>query len=265
MNHPVTASQVWLEYCLDPLRDDDTTRWWNAIDTGDFKRFKRALKDGDTDQIQTYLEQHHDSPEMSCTYANKHNDTRWQHAVDLIIRNTRPGDTIVDIGAGSHAHVINQLLERAPNRYYVICDLTTPLLLSMYNLSKKHRVRYLNPNDDTPHLNLKQQIIKHDCVLIPHHMSYMLYQLKGCTFYNSYSFSEMSAPEIDNYMDIVAVTESRLISENYWDSSQYTTCHLCDTPVLPLKTFVPRSFRLRHEQTPHVPTNPGALITIHDS
>jgi hypothetical protein len=261
----IDAFKVWLEYSVDSDRDDDLSRWNNAIDTGDFKLFKKALQGQDMSRIQHFLEHQDQSPELSCTYNNRYNRIRWRRAEDLILKWSDPGDVIIDIGAGSHANVIDRLITRAPDRHYVICDLTTPLLLAYYNLGKHHRVHYLNEKDIVdPQTFLMDIIKKHDCLLVPHHMSYVFYDLpEHSVFYNSYSMGEMTSVEIDNYMDMVGTTRSKLISENYWDSGQYTKCHLCNTPVLPVKPFVPDHFHIVDQRDPHVPTNPGAKIVVY--
>lgn len=266
----IEAPHVWLQYQLDHNRDDDLNRWRGDIDSGDFKRWKQALKSDDMSQIQSVLDQHATSPELSCTYMNPHNTTRWQQAVTLITQHTRPGDVVVDIGAGSHASVIMQLLTHAYNRHYVICDLTSPLLIAYYNLSREHRVKYVNLRDVMPGSgDLMRHVRTHDCVMVPHHLCDMLTELpRGTTFYNSYSFGEMSNHEVLNYMDIVASVRGRLISENYYTRDPrriFTTCHLCDQPVSPIQDLIPDTFRQTGEQTPHVPTNTGAMITVHHS
>lgn len=263
----IDARKVWLEYRLDLDRDDDLARWNNAIDTGDFKRFKQALQSQDMGRIQHFLEHHGQSPEMSCTYNNRYNRIRWRRAEDLILKWSKPGDVIIDIGAGSQANVIDRLITRAPDRHYVICDLTSPLLLAYYNLSKRHQVHYLNERDIVgPQALLMDLIKQHDCLLVPHHLSQVLYDLPDhSVFYNSYSMSEMAAVEIDNYMDMVGTTRSKLISENYWDSGKHTKCHLCNTAVFPLKPFVPKHFHIVDQRDPHVPTNPGAQIVVYNT
>lgn len=263
----IDAFKVWLAYRTDSDRDDDLSRWNNAIDTGDFKLFKKALQGQDMALIQHFLEHQDQSPELSCTYNNRYNRIRWRRAEDLILRWSKPGDVIIDIGAGSHANVIDRLITRAPDRHYVICDLTTPLLLAYYNLGKHHRVHYLNERDIVdPQTFLMDIIKKHDCLLVPHHLSYVFYDLPShSVFYNSYSMGEMSTTEIDNYMDMVGTTRSKLISENYWDSTTHTKCHLCNAPVLPVKHFVPDHFHIVDQRDPHVPTNPGAKIVVYNT
>ena len=263
----IDAFKVWLEYRIDSDRDDDLSRWNNAIDTGDFKLFKKALQGQDMALIQHFLEHQDQSPELSCTYNNRYNRIRWRRAEDLILKWSKPGDVIIDIGAGSHANVIDRLISKAPDRHYVICDLTTPLLLAYYNLGKHHRVHYLNERDIVdPQTFLMDIIKKHDCLLVPHHLSYVFYDLPShSVFYNSYSMSEMNTIEIDNYMDMVGTTRSKLISENYWDSTTHTKCHLCNAPVLPIKHFVPDHFHIVDQRDPHVPTNPGAKIVVYNT
>lgn len=264
----ISAQQVWLEYQLDNNRDDDLKRWRGDIATGDFLMWKTVLKSGDMKDIKQILDDHHNSPELSCTYNNKHNYTRWRRAEDLILKHTQPGDVIVDIGAGSHASIINMLINRAPDRKYLICDLTSPLLIAYYNLGKTHNVRYVNMKDFIPGKEKKilhDMLESHDCVLLPHHMCYMLFHVPTrSTFYNSYSLGEMEPREIDEYMDIISVTRSKLISENYWNFSNNSTCHLCNDEVTPVEYKVPGHMTCTYSRKPHVPTNNGARIVVYE-
>lgn len=251
----IDAHDVCRVYASDINPDDDLKRWRGDITTGDFKKFKHALQQQHTSVVQHMLDNHHLSPVLSCTYANPHNHTRWRHARDLIIRHTRAGDTVVDIGCGSHASVINMLAHAAPDRHYVACDLTTPLLIAYHNLSKQHDVHYVTRSLASNRINM-----------VPHHMSDMLRSLpRGTTFYNSYSFGEMQVDELLEYLDIVASVDGRLISENYWDHVKHATCHLCDQPVQPIKPHIPQSFHLMEQRLPHVPTNDGAKIVVLDT
>lgn len=263
--NPINHQQVWLEYTLDPDRDDDLTRWRGDIDTGDFKQWKRALQSGIMSDIKSMLDNHHQSPELSCTYNNRFNRTRWRHAAELIKKHTKPGDVVVDIGAGSHASIIERLLTRASDRRYIICDLTSPLLLAYYNLGQRHDVKYVNIKDihpGDPHQSLLTLMDQHACVLLPHHLSYMLYHMpRGTTYYNSYSFGEMSDDELEQYMDIIGTTQGRLISENYW-SQQSTKCHLCNDDVVAVSGVVPGHMSYIENRDPHVPTNPGARVVV---
>ena len=264
----ISAQQVWLEYQLDNDRDDDLKRWRGDIATGDFLMWKTLLKSGHIPDITQMLQNHQQSPELSCTYHNRHNRTRWRRAEDLIIKHTKPGDVVVDIGAGSHATVVQQLLRSAPDRHYVICDLTSPLLLAYYNVGQHHDVKYVNMKDFHPgdvKKSMRDLIHGTKCLLLPHHLSYMLYHLpKGSTFYNSYSMSEMSDNERDEYMDIISLNQGRLISENYWSHSSTMSCHLCNTEVTPLEPSIPGHMSCTYHRDPHVPTNPGAKIVVYE-
>jgi hypothetical protein len=265
---PFDAVHLWLEYCRDPHRDDDLKRWNGNITTGDFKRFKHALQSGHLPTIQHMLDNHMQSPELSCTYHNKHNHRRWRRAEDLIIKHTKPGDVVVDIGAGSHASMINMLLMSAPDRKYIICDLTSPLLLACHNVGTTHDVKYVNLKDFRPsdiQQSLMDLLNTHDCIMLPHHLCYMLYHVPiGSTFYNSYSFGEMSSDEVSEYMDIISVTQSQLISENYWNNSAQVQCHLCSGEVQPVEQSIPGHMSCTYQRDPHVPTNTGAKIVVYE-
>jgi len=251
----IDASHVIQQYHADPARDDDRRRWSGNLNTGDFHLFKQALERGDTSTTQHMLDNYMCSPELSCTYDNPSNSTRWCYATELLQRFNVPGETIVEIGAGSHAPVVDQMLTNNPQTRYVVCDLVTPLLIAYHELSKQHDTHYMRSTD-----SLLYQTQQHRCVLLPHHMIDQLYSLGECLYYNSYSLSEMSPNEQTHYMDVIGTTGSRLLSENYMTGRG--RCHLCNQQYTPMQLHVPEQLETCWTDTCAVPTNPGASIQL---
>lgn len=261
----IDAYDIMNEYGSDPKRDDDLNRWRGDLNHNDFRHWKRALNSLDPMEIQSMLDDHHLSPELSCTYHNRYNRIRWRRAEDLINKHTSMNDLVVDIGAGSHASIVDNMLHKYPRRKYIICDLVSPLLLAYYNLAKSgHNVRYIREDDISfDSQDLLKLLDKYDCLLVPHHMCDVLYHVPPhTTFYNSYSFSEMSTDEVEQYMDIIGTSQAVLISENYWARNDMT-CHLCDEPVMPIHHMLPYGYSCKYNRQPHVRTNAGANIVVY--
>jgi hypothetical protein len=251
----MTPSQLLTEYQIDQHRDDDMSRWRGDINSGDFKRWKHALQSGDVGQVKHVIDHHHESPELSCTYHNPDNITRWRHNTQLLSHHTTGQSVVVELGAGSHAQVAQMFLSTHAIRCYIICDLVSPLLLAYHNMSKHHRTHYVRSGD-----TLETLLDSYECILLPHHLCHKLYQLSAATYYSSYSLGEMCDDEVQQYMDIMGMTSSKLISENYMTGNG--SCHLCDEPYTPLQSRVPHSSELLWKQSPVVRTNPGCEIQV---
>ena len=251
----MTPSQLLTEYQIDQHRDDDMSRWRGDINSGDFKRWKHALQSGDVDQVKHVIDHHHESPELSCTYQNPDNMTRWRHNTQLLSRHTTSQSVVVELGAGSHAQVAQMFMSSHDVRCYIICDLVSPLLLAYYNISNHHRTHYVRIGD-----TMETLLDTYECIMLPHHLCHKLYEVSAATFYSSYSLSEMCPEEINQYMDIMSTTQSTLISENYMTGNG--SCHLCDEPYIPLQPYIPPTSTVRWRADPVVPTNPGSDIQI---
>jgi hypothetical protein len=250
------ASDILREYSIDPLRDDDVSRWYGNTSDGDFKLFKQALRSNDSAAVQQFLTDHDQSPELSCTYNHPHNHQRWWYGANMIENQTSGiNELVVEIGAGSHATVAHEILTRDCVKCYIICDLVTPLLLAYYNLSKNHQTYYVRPGD-----SLETLIETYRCILLPHHLADKLYTLPGSIYYNSYSLSEMSLDEIDHYMDIITTTNGRLLSENYMTGNG--ACHLCGEPYRALGELMPRQLEVLASLDTPTPTNTGSQLVI---
>lgn len=260
----IDAYDIIQEYDYDVKRDDDLSRWNGMINQSDFRHWKRALRSGCPDEVSAMVDQHHLSPELSCTYHNKYNRTRWRRAEDLINKYTDMKDLVVDIGAGSHASVVINMLNKYPRKKYIVCDLVSPLLLAYHNISKAgHNVKYIRQCDVECVADMYSLLRDHDCLMLPHHLCDMLYYVPaGTTFYNSYSLSEMSPDEVEQYMDIIGSTRGLLISENYW-SRNNMKCHLCNEDVMPVHHLLPFGYSCRYTRQPHVPTNNGARLVVY--
>ena len=131
-----TATDILTEYHLDPHRDDDETRWRGDVTTGDFRMWKQALRSRNVESVQHILDNHSDSPELSCTYNHPWNESRWWYGANFVMNQSFEHEVIVEIGAGSHARVAQQVLLKKPTKCYIICDLVSPLLVAYHNISK---------------------------------------------------------------------------------------------------------------------------------
>ena len=250
-----TATDILTEYHLDPHRDDDETRWRGDVTTGDFRMWKQALQSRNVENVQHILDNHSDSPELSCTYNHPWNESRWWYGANFVMNQSFKHEVIVEIGAGSHARVAQQVLLKKPTKCYIICDLVSPLLVAYHNMSKHVQVHYVRPSD-----NMETLVEQHDCIMLPHHLADKLYTMSRAVFYNSYSLSEMSEHEIHHYMDIITTTSSRLLSENYMTGTG--KCHLCDEPYRALGDFMPSQLEVLASLGPPTPTNTGSQLLI---
>ena len=91
-------------------------------------------------------------------------------------------------------------------------------------------------------------------------MASKLYGLNRSVYYNSYSFSEMSNIEIQEYMDIIATTNSRLISENYMTGNG--RCHLCNVKYRALEHYIPTQLKIISKNRPTTPAGAGSEVII---
>ena len=129
------ASDILREYSIDPLRDDDVSRWYGNTSDGDFKLFKQALRSNDSAAVQQFLTDHDQSPELSCTYNHPHNHQRWWYGANMIENQTSGiNELVVEIGAGSHATVAHEILTRDCVKCYIICDLVLKLRQFSFHL-----------------------------------------------------------------------------------------------------------------------------------
>ena len=242
--------EISLIYTTNKYRDLDENSWRGTTNTGTFKILKNTLRGGGTPKhILKNVDQYSD---LTCEFNVPSSDhlVRYYSDRHRLEKYTTSKDVIVEIGSGGAAGTASKFLSRNKIKCYVICDLSTVLLVSYYNLTStfpKLKIHYLRPED-----KLEEVYDKYDVVLVPQYDADKLRNIPVKLFYNAYSLSEMCESEIAEYMDIIQSTGQYFISENYLGPKE-GKCHICDGPYLPLKEFIPDNLKIIKQEDPISP------------
>ena len=240
-------------YNTNMYRDLDDQSWRGTTNTGGFKLLKNALRTN-VSEVNNILKNVNQYPDLTCEFNVPSSDHQARYCYDCrrIEKYVNVDDVIVEIGSGGAAGTASKFLSRNKIKCYVICDLSTVLLVSYYNLSSTFptlKIHYLQPGD-----KLEEVYDKYDVVLVPQYDADKLRNIPVKLFYNAYSLSEMCESEIAEYMDIIQSTGQYFISENYLGPKE-GKCHICDGPYLPLKEFIPDNLKIIKQEDPISPGN----------
>ena len=146
----------------------------------------------------------------------------------------------LEIGSGGSASVIFQLLKKYNSNInsILICDFTHILCLIYYNLNnnlKNIKILFYNKSHKQEINNL---IDKYDIILISTDSINDFINVNIDLIYNSYSLSEMTPGDINNYLKFIANTSKYFISEN----KHYNRVSQSEL-FTPLFNFIPDSFK----------------------
>ena len=239
-------------YNNNKYRDLDEKSWRGTTGIGNFKNLKSTLRRNHP--VENMLKNFRKYTDLSCEFnipIQEHMKRYYRDALRLE-EYIHEEDVIVEIGAGGAAGTALKFLSRNKIKCYVICDLSTVLLVSYYNLTTSFpelKIHYLRPEE-----KLEVVYNDYDVVLVPQYDADKLRKISVKLFYNAYSLSEMCESEIAEYMDIIQSTGQYFISENYLGPKE-GKCHICDGPYLALKEFIPDNLKIVKQEDSISPGN----------